>query len=139
MNIKKAIKETVKYIWQLPQNLCGLFYLLINKNNRVNKVQNDLAEKLGASVHLQVARGGVTLGRYIFIWKDETELVEVIKHECGHVKQSLILGPLYLLVIGIPSILHASLNGLFGCCRKHKEGYYHFYTEHILMGDFDMR
>lgn len=130
MNIKKVTIEVLKYIWQLPQNLCGLFYLLINKNNRVSKVQNDLAKELGASVHLQVARGGVTLGRYIFIWKDETKLVEVIKHECGHVKQSLILGPLYLLVIGIPSILHASLNGAFKCCRKDgKYNYFHFYTE----------
>ena len=57
----------------------------------------------------------------------------------NHVKQSKILGPLYLLVIGIPSILHAWLNDYIHCCANHNEGYYHFYTEHILMGEYDIR
>ena len=55
----------------------------------------------------------------------------VIKHECGHVKQSKILGPLYLLVIGIPSILHAWLNKYIRMLLEEWRAYnyYHFYTE----------
>lgn len=34
-----------------------------------------------------------------------------------------------LLAIGLPSLLHAWLNGAIGCCDRHPEGYYHFYTE----------
>ena len=46
-------------------------------------------------------------------------------HELGHHKQSLILGPLYLIVIGIPSLIHAWLwNPNSG------KSYYDFYTEH---------
>ena len=45
-------------------------------------------------------------------------------HEHGHARQSLYLGPFYLFVIGIPSLLWACLY------RKHKRGsYYAFYTE----------
>lgn len=50
-----------------------------------------------------------------------------IKHECGHVKQSKMLGPLYLIVIGVPSILHVWLNDYIGCDEE--SGYSHFYTE----------
>lgn len=48
-----------------------------------------------------------------------------IQHESGHVKQSKILGPLYLLVIGLPSIVHAAMHRTV--CKN--PNYYHFYTE----------
>ena len=73
------------------------------------------------------AGGAVTLGQYVFISQTYQDQSAVIRHECGHVKQSLILGPLYLIVIGIPSILHAWLNDYIGCDEE--EGYSHFYTE----------
>ena len=34
---------------------------------------------------------------------------ELLVHEYGHTIQSLVLGPLYLLVIGLPSLLWATL------------------------------
>lgn len=134
MVLLKWLINILMYIWQLPQNLCGLFYLMLPQS-RVGKVTgNKDADSLKASVHLQDQRGGVTLGRYIFIYRNDYNLEWTIKHECGHVKQSRILGPLYLFVIGIPSIVHAALP-----CKKCKEtNYYHFYTEHILMGKYDI-
>ena len=120
--------DILLYIWQLPQNLCGLFYKNISKDNRIAEVENDDSRSVGAEVYLQKSLGGVTLGKYIFINQDYTDKEFVIKHECGHVKQSKILGPLYLLVIGIPSLLHAWLNTYIGCCKKHGT-YYHWYTE----------
>lgn len=132
------IRKTIEWIWQLPQNLCGMIYRSLSKDNRISVVENDDSRSVGAEVYLQKSFGGVTLGRYIFINQDYTDKEAVIKHECGHVKQSKILGPLYLIVIGIPSILHAWLNDYIGCCKKHGT-YYHFYTEHILMGEFDVR
>ena len=121
--------DILKYVWQLPQNLCGLAWKCIKKDSRITQVDNDDSRSVNAEVWLMKAGGGVTLGKYIFISQTYTDQEAVIKHECGHVKQSLILGPLYLVVIGIPSILHAALNGYIGCCTNHKEGYYHFYTE----------
>ena len=134
------LKSSLLWLWQLPQNLCGIIYRSISIDNRICVIENDDSRSVGAKVYLQKAKGGVSLGKYIFINQDYTDKEIVIKHECGHVKQSKILGPLYLLVIGIPSILHAWLNNYIGCCWKNgKYNYYHFYTEHILMGEYDIR
>ena len=45
---------------------------------------------------------GLSLGRFIFVPKGQREL---LPHEYGHTIQSLILGPAYLLVVGLPSIM----------------------------------
>ena len=71
--------------------------------------------------------GGLTLGRFIFVNQHFTDLEETILHEIGHVKQSRILGPLYLIIIGIPSISWAGLRRLIPALKK--INYYNFYTE----------
>lgn len=124
------LKSSLLWLWQLPQNLCGIIYRSISKDNRICVIENNDSRSVGAKVYLQKTKGGVSLGKYIFINQDYIDKEIVIKHECGHVKQSKILGPLYLLVIGIPSILHAWLNNYIGCCWKNGEyNYFHFYTE----------
>lgn len=117
----------INWIWQLPQNICGILWKSFKKDSIIAKVGSPESDKLGAIIYLMKAGGGVTLGKHIFISQTYTDCTKVIIHECGHVKQSRILGPLYLLVIGIPSILHAWLNGYIGCCRN--SGYGHFFTE----------
>lgn len=122
------MKKVFSYLWQLPQNLCGLFYRSVSKANKLAEV-----ESVGAKVYLQRHSGGVTLGKYIFICQDYKDKDIVIKHECGHVKQSKILGPLYLIVIGLPSILWAATHSYI----LPNKSYYWFYTEHYankLMG-----
>ena len=55
---------------------------------------------------------------------DIAKIPEIVSHEAeGHVVDSYILGPLYLLIIGLPSLLHAT----FGFTKK----YYDFYTERL--------
>ena len=59
---------------------------------------------------------------------------ETIKHEYGHQLQSYILGPLFLLVIGLPSGLWCwFIQDLINKKRKKKNkpelDYYWFYTE----------
>lgn len=117
------------WVWQLPQNLLGVLWKDIKKNSIITEISNDDIESVGAKAFLVKARGAVTLGKYVFISQTYTDQSHTIKHECGHVKQSKMLGPLYLIVIGIPSITHAWLNDYIGCCKKHKEGYYHFFSE----------
>lgn len=53
---------------------------------------------------------------------------DIIKHEYGHTIQSKLLGPLYLFIIGIPSIVWASIYGT-KLVPETKNGYYKFYTE----------
>lgn len=121
--MSKVLMFLRDWVWQLPQNLLGVSYKKILKDNIIARVNTDNKEY---KCYLKRSKGGVTLGKYIFISQDYRNKERVIKHESGHVKQSLILGPLYLLVIGIPSILWAGFihNMLF----KDKS-YYWFYTE----------
>lgn len=124
----KVLKEILLYIWQLPQNIAGLFMILI-LTPFMNK---DCGYRGGADIYVSSKmRGGVTLGRYIFLDKFYgiyDKYKDVWDHEYGHTRQSMILGPLYLFVIGIPSICWAGLYGtkLF---PHTKNGYYRFYTE----------
>ena len=50
-------------------------------------------------------------------------------HEYGHTIQSLILGPLYLIVIGIPSTLWGFLPFLNKKRKSEGISYFSFYTE----------
>lgn len=116
------MKKFILWLWQLPQNICGVVYRKIIKDDIIAQVNTDS----GYNIYLtETNRGGVTLGEYIFVYRKYTDLSRVIQHETGHVKQSRILGPLYLLVIGLPSIVHAALHRVL--CRNNN--YYHFYTE----------
>lgn len=54
---------------------------------------------------------------------------EVAIHEYGHTFQSLLLGPLYLLVIGLPSIIWASSKRLENMRRKKNIPYSKLYCE----------
>ena len=119
--------EAIKYIWQLPQNLLGVLWKNVKKESIITEVSNDDLRSVEAKGYLIKAGGAVTLGQYVFISQTYQDQSATIKHECGHVKQSLILGPLYLIVIGIPSILHAWLNDYIGCDEE--KDYSHFYTE----------
>ena len=84
----------------------------------------------------------VSLGMFVFVTdhpyfyeklKDDYSLEELsqklLVHEYGHTIQSLILGPLYLIVMGIPSTLWGFLP-VFARIRKEKRvSYFSFFTE----------
>ena len=115
------MREVLLYIWQLPQNLVGLLMLAIVRPEDIYDYEG---EKLCYSYRRM--RGGISLGKYIIVrsafrgMNDQTE-----KHELGHARQSRILGPLYLLVIGLPSLLWA----LWWREKDRGVSYYSFYTE----------
>ena len=58
----------------------------------------------------------ISLGNYIFLDSDGNFSYTTIKHEFGHQKQSLMLGPLYLIIIGLPSIIGNIIDRI-----KHKQ------------------
>ncbi len=83
------------------------------------------------AIHTQWNReDGISLGLFIFTpEKEDASDRRMTVHEYGHTIQSLMLGPLYLFVIGIPSLFWANLN----CCRRMRRerqtAYSWFYTE----------
>jgi len=67
--------------------------------------------------------GGISLGNFAFFHPDMADNEFTIRHEMdGHTVDSKIFGPLYLLIIGLPSLLHL----LF---LKKGANYYDFFTE----------
>lgn len=131
--ILNILKECCLWIWQLPQNIGGLIVIAIMGYEKVLTAPN------GNKVYFsKKMSGGISLGKYSIIsdyyirkckTDDEILTLDVTKHEAlGHGAQSRYLGPLYLFVIGIPSIVWA---GLYGTKRfpYTKNGYYVFYTE----------
>ena len=122
--IMKYIRNLILFIWQLPQHLLAILYIgylvMMCKDLGVDSRYKQ------AIVIPCVMRGAVTLGNYVFVGLN-SEYRKTVKHELGHTIQSKILGPLYLIVIGIPSITYCGLRRLFPSLRK--KNYYDFFSE----------
>lgn len=122
--IMNHIRNLILFIWQLPQHLLAILYIgylvMMCKDLGVDSRYKQ------AIVIPCVMRGAVTLGCYVFVGLN-SEYRKTVKHELGHTIQSKILGPLYLIVIGIPSITYCGLRRIFPSLRK--KNYYNFYTE----------
>lgn len=122
--IMKYIRNLILFIWQLPQHIVAIIYfgylVMMCKDLGVDSRYKQ------AIVIPCVMRGAVTLGNYVFVGLN-SEYKKTVKHELGHTIQSKILGPLYLIVIGVPSITYCGLRRIFPSLRK--KNYYDFYTE----------
>lgn len=113
------MKRILSYLWELPQNLIGLGLSFIYKYDELIPYGNKQIR------YCKKFKGGISLGNYVFVG---TKKKDIIKHEYGHTIQSKLLGPLYLFIIGIPSIIWASIYGT-KLVPETKNGYYKFYTE----------
>ena len=107
-------------VWGLPQMLLGLVLFLWEKTPETRIYRN-------AVVTVWDRKGSLSLGQFIFLEQDSPDFI--VKHEYGHTIQSLILGPFYLPVIGIPSFLWANIRILGRKWRSRRKSYFDFYTE----------
>ena len=98
----KIFLRILTEIWQFPQHIIAYVIILINCKSIKLMVSKD-----GISHYLvdHLFDSAISLGNYIFLDSDGTFSYKTIKHEFGHQKQSLMLGPLYLIIIGLPSII----------------------------------
>lgn len=114
MDKTHTILSILLYVWQLPQNILGVILALYYRARNGHDYR-------GVRLHYSpFIPGGISLGRYI-IMNDKYRNDEFEKmHEWGHTRQSLMLGWLYLPIIGLPSILWAS---------RPRSNYYSFWTE----------
>lgn len=121
--IGNYIKDSIKWLWQFPQNMLALCIegILCQAAYREGKVCGNTI------IVNNVLPSAMSLGDYLFVNFMSSQ--KSIQHEYGHSKQSNILGPLYLIVIVIPSLLHNIVHYL---CSKIgiKWNYYSFYTEY---------
>ena len=104
------------FIWQLPQIIIGATIRALMGKKILRRIGN-------VRIYAWSHRSGVSLGWFCFVPEEAGK--EMICHEYGHTRQSALLGPLYLLIIGIPSFLWAIL-WRSGVIRR---DYHSFYTE----------
>ncbi len=93
-------------IWEAPQTLVALAYLCYLKVKRTPLTRE-------GCVYRGKIFNGVCLGEFVFLEVGSSQVD--LQHELGHRKQSRMLGPLYLFVVGLPSV---SLNLLDRYLRK---------------------
>lgn len=92
------MKDFLLYVWQLPQNIFGLFLLLFYKKEKAYHKLNGRT-----FYYTDEMSSGISIGNYIIM--NRKDMKDSMRHEYGHSVQSRILGPLYLLIIGLPSLL----------------------------------
>lgn len=123
--ITRLVFYTVQFTWGAVQNILGLLMSLFYINCRKEYYH-------GAHIFYHNGLwGGMSLGAFIFIngnrdkvWTENAKI-----HEYGHTVQSLILGPLYLFVIGIPSMVWCNSKKYRNLRREKGISYYAFYPE----------
>ena len=87
--VRAVLFHVLQWTWGLPQNVFGA---LVTLYRPVKSISN---------------RFGFSLGSFIFMpegWSEGTRR-RLVVHEYGHTVQSLMLGPLYLLVVALPSVI----------------------------------
>ncbi|MDR0443283.1 MAG: hypothetical protein LBH44_07755 [Treponema sp.] len=126
--MKPTVLNLLLYLWQLPQHLVALVVWEVLKCAR--KVMSVLRGH-DSTIIYALPKMGLSLGRYIFVHYGCSPLT--IKHEMGHSRQSLIFGPFYLLLVGIPSAVFANIwDRLFHkkwSSEKRHDWYYNRYPE----------
>lgn len=115
----------VQCTWGLPQTLIGLVVFLIHR-----KAPHHFHK---GCIHTDWDReDGVSLGLFTFVPEGDEECFwypQMCDHEYGHTLQSLMLGPLYLLIVGLPSMLWNQLPYYRKKRRKLHRSYYSFWPE----------
>ena len=125
--VEKFFVYLIQWTWGLPVNIVGGIAYLI-----CTKILKHPHSKFGYAniVYLPWNAGGLSMGLFIFV-RDEKEkgewLYNVRIHEYGHTWQCLLLGPLYYLIVAIPSVIWCN------CFAKYREknniSYYKLYCE----------
>ncbi len=132
----KAVLYTIwQCTWGILQTMMGFIVFLAHLRDKHYLYHGAIITEWGSKTN-------ISLGMFIFI-TDELDFYEkrencyfaaelserLLVHEYGHTIQSLLLGPLYLVIIGIPSMLWGVLPY---CNKKRKDeqiSYCSFFTE----------
>ena len=133
--MKTALYIIWQCTWGILQTLLGFVNFLLHIKDRHYLYH-------GAVITEWSDKSSVSLGMFVFVTrepffcdklKDEYTKEELsqrlLVHEYGHTIQSLILGPLHLIVMGIPSTLWGFLPSLNKKRKDEGLSYFSFFTE----------
>jgi len=122
MNLTLLIKA-ILYVWQLPQHLLGLLLVRLLKAKKhvwTHKGANIGYWRFERANRFSRFISGGSFGGYILL-PQRNDYEKTVPHENGHSIQSKMLGPLYLVIIGLPS---ATGNLLARVSEKVRRNYY---------------
>lgn len=118
-NFFEWIVYFILFIWQILQNLIGIgFWIYFKLRGDLETIVTNKYSKVYRSKYMS---GGISLGSFAFVSNNLAKKETAVRHEQGHMWDSKVMGPLYVLIVGLPSLLNAAFD--FTKC------YYHFYTE----------
>ncbi len=133
--MKKLLYVFWQCTWGILQTLLGLAHFLVY-------LRCPHFWYHGAVVTRWSNKASVSLGLFVFVTDDlpyyhrvadrmtRQELADrLLVHEYGHTIQSLLLGPLYLLLIGVPSTVWGFWPSLNRRRQQEQISYFSFFTE----------
>ena len=109
----RRIYTLIQWTWGLPQTLAGAGLYIAHRKDRHFDYN-------GARATAWDRDTGISLGKFIFVpeskdvsissgdkemARDDSRDGFLLRHEYGHTLQSLMLGPFYLLLVGLPSMM----------------------------------
>lgn len=125
--MKQLLYRILQCTWGLPQTLLGLLEFI--------KHWNELHYMYRGAVVTECKKNlNISLGMFVFITENKEgnnreRGQRILDHEYGHTLQSLLLGPLYLVIVGLPSWLWCNLPCFCEMRKRTGISYYAFYTE----------
>jgi hypothetical protein len=115
------LKRGAAFVWGLPQNLIGGSMALALR--RCGRSQETF--RLACVTRWKLS-SGLSLGLFVFVGTYADQ--RLVVHEYGHCVQSILLGPLYLPLVVVPSLIWA---GLPACSRYRKNRNVSYYAHPI--------
>ena len=100
--MRKTLFWLLAFTWELPQTLVALVFMLFCRTEAI--AGNSRIWRVHFSRFLTCA----SLGEFIFFaerYIGRPDWEETVRHETGHSIQSRIFGPLYLILIALPSAI----------------------------------
>ena len=133
--MKNIIYLIIQSTWGVIQSFLGMIIFFLHIKDKHYFYH-------GAIITEWSGKSSVSLGLFVFITKDpyffdklqhnytkEDLSKRLLVHEYGHTIQSLILGPFYLIIMGIPSTLWGFLPSLNKKRIEKNISYFSFFTE----------
>lgn len=121
MRLRIVLYTLIQWVWGLSQNLLGLVLMACLRDVRIERFRGAVvvyyrAQLRSAQPTTAPPRAALkrfrlhvcfALGMFLFLERElrPEDAAKILVHEYGHTIQSLLCGPLYLLMIGLPSLL----------------------------------
>lgn len=120
-DLGKTMARIWQVLWGFPQTMLGLALFLAMRGQRRRY------QFRTAFVTEWTLDAGFTSGMFIFVPRNSSQ--RLLTHEYGHTLQSMLLGPLYLPLIVLPSLIWAGTPRLQRMRSTRRYSYYRFPVE----------